>query len=138
MFASSAASLAILAKQCRAGPWDFYTQFSRSDGDLQGRHLLESMRSPIMNCARKAAEGTVTRYRGAPCVDINWYSPDFNNGVLTQEEQNFLYGQTRSRTIYEQTTMEAYMTGKLLPLPAGDIGAVFGLLYRRRFNRGPP
>jgi iron complex outermembrane receptor protein len=109
--------------------WDFSTQFSRSDGvykeDIFWVDAITDYELRDSLCA-----GTTTRYRGAPCVDINWYSPDLNNGILTQEEQDFLYGTTRSRTVYEQTTMEAYMTGPLVPLPAGDLSAVFGVLYQ--------
>lgn len=109
--------------------WDFATQFSRSDGvykeDIFWVDAITDYEFQSDYCA-----GTVTRYRGAPCVDINWYAPAFNNGVLTQQEQDFLYGQTRSRTVYEQTTLEGYMTGPLFTLPAGDMHAVFGFMYQ--------
>jgi len=109
--------------------WDVSAQFSRSDGvykeDIFWVDAITDYELRTDLCA-----GTTTRYRGVPCVDINWYSPAFNNGELTQEEQDFLYGQTRSRTIYEQTTIEGYMTGALAPLPAGDLSAVFGFLYQ--------
>ncbi|MDP3740456.1 MAG: TonB-dependent receptor [Hyphomonadaceae bacterium] len=109
--------------------WDFAAQFSRSDGvykeDIFWVDAITDYELRSDLCA-----GTLTRYRGAPCVDINWYSPAFNNGELTQQEQDFLYGQTRSRTVYEQTTLEGYMTGPLFKLPAGDVGAVFGFMYQ--------
>lgn len=109
--------------------WDAYGQFSRSDGvykeDIFWVDAITDYELRTDLCA-----GTVTRYRGAPCVDINWYSTDLNNGVLTQQEQDFLYGQTRSRTVYEQTTLEAYMTGPLFDLPAGTVSGVFGFMYQ--------
>lgn len=109
--------------------WDLYTQHSRSDG-VYKEDIFWVDAITDYELRNKTCAGTVTRYRKVPCVDINWYSPAFNYGQLTQQEKNFLYGQTRSRTVYEQTTVEGYMTGALAPLPAGDLSAVFGFLYQ--------
>jgi iron complex outermembrane receptor protein len=65
-----------------------------------------------------------------PCVDINWYSPQFNAGNFTAQEHAFLFGSVKGNTVYEQTSVEAYVTGELFNLPAGPLGVVVGALYQ--------
>ncbi len=110
--------------------WDASVQFSRSDGDYKDSVIFadavtdQEFRTSL--CA-----GTLTRYRGAPCVDINWYDPDFLAGNFTAEERAFLFGTVKGNTVYEQTSFEAYVTGDLFQLPAGPVSAVFGGLYQK-------
>lgn len=109
--------------------WNASVQFSRSNGTYKDDIIWEDavtdqeFRSAL--CA-----GTLTRYRGAPCVDINWYSPDFLAGQFTAEERAFLFGTVKGRTTYEQTAVEAYASGELFDLPAGSVSAVIGALYQ--------
>jgi iron complex outermembrane receptor protein len=109
--------------------WDAAVQFSRSDGDYKDAVIFadavtdQEFRTSL--CA-----GTLTRYRGAPCVDINWYDPDFLAGKFTPQERAFLFGTVKGNTVYEQTSFEAYVTGDLFQLPAGPVSAVFGGLYQ--------
>jgi iron complex outermembrane receptor protein len=109
--------------------WEASLQFSRSDGDYKDDVIYTdavddySFRSSL--CA-----GTTTRYRGVPCVDVNWYSPEFQNGNPTAAERAFLFGSETGNTIYEQTTFEAYAAGEMFKLPAGNIGAVIGIQYQ--------
>jgi len=109
--------------------FDLSAQFSRSDGSRKEQvsfvDAITDYESRTSLCA-----GTTTRYRGVPCVDVNWYAPNLNYGILTPEEQAFLHGYANSRTVYEQTTVEGYITGAIAPLPAGDLSAVFGFLYQ--------
>ena len=109
--------------------WDASVQFSRSDGDYKNPVIFadavtdQEFRTSL--CA-----GTLTRYRGAPCVDINWYDPNFLAGNFTQQQRDFLFGTVKGNTVYEQTSFEAYVTGDLFQLPAGPVSAVFGGLYQ--------
>jgi len=109
--------------------WDASVQFSRSDGDYKDAVIFadavtdQEFRSSL--CA-----GTLTRYRGAPCVDINWYDPNFLAGNFTAQERAFLFGTVKGNTLYEQTSFEAYVSGDLFQLPAGPLSAVFGGLYQ--------
>jgi iron complex outermembrane receptor protein len=109
--------------------FDLSAQFSRSDGarkeQVQYVDAITDYELRTELCA-----GTKTRYRGVPCVDINWYAPNFNYGIQTPQEHAFLNGVANSRTVYEQTTIEGYITGALAPLPAGDLSAVFGFQYQ--------
>ena len=109
--------------------FDLSAQFSRSDGDRKEQVAFVDAITDY-ELRTDLCAGTVTRYRGVPCVDVDWYAPDFNYGILTPQEQAFIHGYAFSRTIYEQTTIEGYITGALAPLPAGDLSAVFGFLYQ--------
>jgi iron complex outermembrane receptor protein len=117
--------------------FDLSAQFSRSSGSYKEQIAwVDAITDQEMRTSLCA--GTTTRYRGVPCVDINWYAPDLNYGILTPQEQAFLHGTTYSTTTYEQTTIEGYITGALAPLPAGDLNAVFGFLYQDDAMRDRP
>ena len=112
--------------------YDVSAQFSRSEGTYKEDIFWYDALQPYYNktdyCAGVAP---LTPYRGVPCVDVEWYSPRFNNGELTAAEKAFLYGSTKSSTTYQQTTVEGYVTGPIFQLPAGDLNAVFGLQAQR-------
>lgn len=110
--------------------WNASVQFSRSNGiykdDIIWNDAITDQEGRTELCA-----GTTTRYRSAPCVDINWYNPDMLSGQFTDEERAFLFGTAKGRTIYEQASLEAYASGNLFDLPAGPVAAVIGALYQK-------
>ena len=68
------------------------------------------------------------------CVNVRWTHPDvISKGFygMTAAEQNFLMARDVGNTIYNQTTIGASVTGTLFDLPAGSVGAVFGLEQRK-------
>ncbi|MDP3738259.1 MAG: TonB-dependent receptor [Hyphomonadaceae bacterium] len=109
--------------------WDVSAQFSRSDGDYKSDIVWDDAIS-AEEFRNDLCAGEVTVYRGAPCVDIPWYDPNFLNGVFTPQQEAFLFGTVTGNTVYEQTSLEGYVTGDLFQLPAGPIGVVFGALYQ--------
>jgi iron complex outermembrane receptor protein len=112
--------------------YDVSAQFSRSEGIYkEDIFWLDALRPYYNKTDYCAAVEPVTPYRGVPCVDVDWYSPRFNNGELTAQEKAFLYGNTKSSTTYQQATIEGYMTGPLFALPAGDLNAVVGFQAQR-------
>jgi len=109
--------------------WDVSAQFSRSDGTyVEAVHWVDAITDYEMQTSLCA--GTTTRYRKVPCVDVNWYSPDFNYGKRTAAEKAFLEGYTTSTTTYEQMTVEGYVSGQPFSLPAGKVGTVLGFQYQ--------
>jgi len=117
--------------------WDASVQFSRSDGDYKDDIIFDDAITPY-SFRNSLCAGTTTPDRGAPCVDINWFSPDFLAGRLTSQERNFLFGVVKGNTIYEQASFEAYAAGPLFKLPAGSINAVIGVDYQHdRINDVP-
>lgn len=109
--------------------YDVAVQYSHSDGDYKEDIIWDDAISPY-NFRNSLCAGTNTPYRGVPCVDINWYTPEFMAGQFTDEEYNFLFGTVVGNTKYEQLSVEAYMTGDLFELPAGTVGGVLGILYQ--------
>lgn len=48
----------------------------------------------------------------------------------TQAERDYLFGTRSFETTYEQTVVNAFITGDLFELPAGPVGVVLGAEYR--------
>ena len=68
------------------------------------------------------------------CVPVNLFAESvlgFATGdFATAAERNYVFGNRSSKTIYEQTVISGFLTGDLFTLPAGPVGAVFGLEWR--------
>jgi iron complex outermembrane recepter protein len=109
--------------------YDFSVQHSRSDGDYKAEFIWDDAITPYEFRSERCA-GTLTSYRGIPCVDINWYTPAFQRGEFTPQERAFLFGTATGNTVYEQTSVEGYVSGELFELPAGPLGVVVGALYQ--------
>lgn len=74
--------------------------------------------------------GTVSSVRGAPCVDIDWFSEDLMNGVLSPELREFLFGVEQGSTEYTQMSVDFSATGDVFELPAGTVAMAAGFHYR--------
>ncbi len=116
--------------------WDVAAQFSRSHGTYTEQFLWADANEDYQLRTERCANVDNgngpgrTSYRNIPCVDINWYSPSIMFGDLTAAEEAFLFGTTTSWTTYEQSTVEGYITGPLVDLPAGPLDVVVGFLYQ--------
>ena len=69
------------------------------------------------------------------CVPVNLFSPTLLGTPIgdfaTQAERDYLFGVRSFDTTYEQIVASAFVTGDLFELPAGPVGAVFGVEYRK-------
>ena len=69
------------------------------------------------------------------CVPVNLFAPSVLGSPIgdfaTQAERDYLFGVREFNTIYEQRLFSAYATGDILSLPAGELGAVVGVEYRK-------
>ena len=69
------------------------------------------------------------------CVPVNLFAPSVLNSAqgsfATDAERDYLFGDRSFKTTYEQIVFNAYATGDLFDLPAGPVGAVVGVEYRR-------
>jgi len=110
--------------------WDAHAQVSRSEGEYDQDIVFDDAISPYQFRTSLCA-GTMTPIRGVPCVDINWYTPEFLAGNFTQEERDFLLGTAVGETIYTQSSAEGFASGELFDLPAGPISAAIGVQTRR-------
>ncbi len=69
------------------------------------------------------------------CVPVNLFAPSIftlsGGDFATQAERDYVFGQKLFDTTYEQIIASAFVTGNLIDLPAGPVGAVFGLEWRK-------
>src|SRR3546814_3755729 len=85
----------------------------------------------ISDWSSDVCSSDLTAIRGAECIDIDFTDPRVLRGDFTPEERAFLLGRETGRTLFKQTSGEALLSGKLFTLPAGPVGAVFGVNIRR-------
>ena len=68
------------------------------------------------------------------CVPVNLFAPSVLTGAFgdfaSQAERDYLFGVRTFDTTYEQIIGNAFITGDLFQLPAGPVGAVFGVELR--------
>ncbi|QPC99328.1 TonB-dependent receptor domain-containing protein [Qipengyuania soli] len=69
------------------------------------------------------------------CVPVNLFAPSvLGVGIgdfASQAERDYVFGNRSFKTTYEQLVWGAFATGDLFELPAGPVGAVVGVEYRR-------
>jgi len=69
------------------------------------------------------------------CVPVNIFSPSVYvapfGDFATQAERDYLFGRKVFDTTYEQTVASAFITGNVIDMPAGPVGAVFGFEWRK-------
>ena len=69
------------------------------------------------------------------CVPVNLFAASLLNSPIgsfsSQAETDYLFGTRSFDTVYEQTLVSAFVTGDLFNLPAGTVGGVVGLEYRK-------
>jgi iron complex outermembrane receptor protein len=120
--------------------WDFSVSHNVSDGDYREELLYADsiydsewnyVNSTVTSVGNQAScVGNVSTVRGAPCVDIPWYSPALLAGDLSPEVQEYLYGVETGNTEYTQTSVDGFVTGEVWELPAGPLGLAAGFHYR--------
>ncbi|MBX7493781.1 TonB-dependent receptor [Qipengyuania sp. 1NDW9] len=69
------------------------------------------------------------------CVAVNLFADSVlgsaQGDFATQAERDYVFGDRSFDTTYEQIVVNAFVTGDLFTLPAGPVGGVFGVEYRR-------
>lgn len=122
--------------------WDVYAQYSDSHGEYANQLVRADAIFPY-RFSTSSCEGTTTpgasgtvngeelTIEGRPCTDIRWFDPYFLAGELTDAERLMLLDTDVGYTDFDQFTMEGFLSGEILALPAGDLGAAFGVFYQR-------
>ena len=116
--------------------WDAYVSHSDSSGEYNRQIVPEDRVS--------AGTGTIQQTNGlnpdgvcgpsapAGCVPLDLFRPEvLFDGQFSQAEQDYYFLTEQGNTDYSQTIVEGSMTGDLFSLPAGEVGAAFGFMYRR-------
>jgi len=114
--------------------WDVSAQYSRSDGEYVDEQIFDDAITPydifqddpvIGSCV-----GLFTPVRGVPCVDVPWLDPQFLAGNVPQDVRAFLFGREKGTTEYDQWSLEAFMSGPVMELPAGTLSLAIGAHYQ--------
>ena len=121
-----------------------YVSYSRSEGDSIRRGIREdrlnlalgvysSTNTPCENNTGQALAADVAN----GCVPVNMYAPSLypvGDNVIgdfaTRAERDYLFGVRDFNTVYEQTVVNAFASGDLLKLPAGEVAAAIGVEWR--------
>ena len=111
--------------------WDTTLSYSSSDGDYTEDQIYQdSIYDNEWTVGADSCVGTVSSVRGAPCVDIPWYDPNFMNGDMSQDVRDFLLGVETGNTEYTQWSIDGSATGDIFELPAGTLSTAVGFHYR--------
>lgn len=123
--------------------WDLHVSHSLSDGDytrdtVDVRNVVDALdaRSNLIHViengqvvCRRIVDGAIVA--DPTCVPVNYFTPDFFAGNLTDAERNFLLTTDTGNTEFTQTLVNGVVAGELFSLPAGRIGAALGFEYRK-------
>jgi iron complex outermembrane receptor protein len=110
--------------------YDIYGQYSRS----HGRYFQDYARADAVQASdlrTQSCVGTTLPVSGIPCMDIDWLDPRVLAGNFTPEEEAFLFGRDVGLTVFTQKSAEASLSGNIIDLPAGPLGAAFGGTIRQ-------
>lgn len=114
----------------RGWNYDIYGQYSRSDGHYsQDFTRADSIFTQDLRTA--SCVGLTTPVDHLPCIDIDFTDPRVLAGDFTPAEKAFLFGTDVGHTVYTQASADASVTGNIIELPAGPLGAAFGATIRR-------
>ena len=122
--------------------YDFYGQFSRSDGSYKQRFAYndrvnatagsETPGGCDVNAIAPGGSGMTMAEAepGVACVPVDYFTAA-QTGHFTQAEANFLHGDQTGRTTYNHYYVEGTVSGDVFNLPAGPLGASLGFHLRR-------
>ncbi len=109
--------------------WEVAVQHSYSDGEYEDEQILsDALMGQYFRFGSCA--GQVTEFSGRECVDIQWLDPEFLAGDIPREVQDFLYGTEIGTTEYTQWSVEGFISGEVMELPAGPAALALGFHYQ--------
>jgi iron complex outermembrane recepter protein len=87
------------------------------------------------NAAGLANPGLALSDLTTGCVPVNLFAPSVLGAAIgdfaSAAERDYLFGTRSFDTTYEQLILSGFVTGDLFSLPAGNVGAVIGVEYRK-------
>lgn len=106
-----------------------YNQNQVRRNEINGVHLTQALNAEIgpdgqARCVNAAA-------RAAGCVPINL----FGEGAITAAAADWIRADLTQDLRIRQYTAQAFVTGELFQLPAGPVGAAFGIDWRKDSQR---
>ncbi|MDZ7645560.1 MAG: TonB-dependent receptor [Woeseiaceae bacterium] len=109
--------------------WDLSFQYSDSDGEYTDDQILtDALELPFWRTG--SCEGQTSPVSGRPCVDIDWFDPDFLRGNIPQDVKDYLFATETGSTTYTQWSVEGFMSGDVFDMPAGPAAVAVGFHYQ--------
>jgi iron complex outermembrane recepter protein len=102
-----------------------YEQLQFRRNEINAGNLIDGLNAEIGPDGRPRCVDAAARARG--CVPVNL----FGEGSITPEAADWIRADLRQDLTIRQYTGQAFVSGTLLDLPAGPLGAAFGIDYRR-------
>jgi len=110
--------------------YDAYVQYSHNKGIYKTEQFLQDIYD-VSSFQTASCVGTTLPRSGKACMDVPWTDPNFLLGQVSPQLADYLFDWETGKTIYTQLSGEASLTGNLFELPAGPVGAAFGVSARR-------
>lgn len=115
----------------RGWDWDLVAQYSRSDADYGGTFIYND-RILAASAGSGCNTAILTTATSCPAGGVDFFSPAVvGNGQLSPVDRDFLLGFEFGNTVYTHAYVEGVISGELLDLPAGPLGAAFGFQLRK-------
>ena len=117
--------------------YDAYVQYSHNKGIYKTEQFLQDIYD-VSSFQTASCVGTTLPRSGKQCMDVPWTDPNFLLGNVSPTLADYLFDWETGKTIYNQLSGEASLTGNLFNLPAGPVGAAFGVTARRDLINDSP
>lgn len=110
--------------------WEVAAQYSHSDGEYTDDQILtDALEMPFWRTG--SCVGQTSPVSNRPCVDIDWFDPEFAAGDIPQEVKDYLFDVETGKTKYTQWSVEGFMSGDVMELPAGTAALAVGFHYQK-------
>ncbi|EGN74949.1 outer membrane receptor for ferrienterochelin and colicin [Idiomarina sp. A28L] len=114
--------------------WDVSWQRSLNRGEYKQDIIYRDsmvMAHEALLGLRDCGPGEVTEFSQKQCVQLNWFTDGHLTGTNYGDAQaDFIFGNDKGKTVYKQDTVDAYITGDVLDLPAGPLATAVGVAYQ--------
>ncbi|MBW8859203.1 MAG: TonB-dependent receptor [Caulobacter sp.] len=111
--------------------WDVYGQYGKSDASYTSNFIYADRVYATTGGSGLGCDQAAITISGGTCMNIDYFQPNVLAGQFTPQQQAFLIGSETGKTKYTQYSFEGSISGDLFTLPAGPVGAAFGVTYRK-------
>jgi iron complex outermembrane receptor protein len=129
----------------RGWDWDLVYQLSRSDAEYGGNFIYNDriMAATQLFTAAHFASGCnaalLTTATDCPAGGVDFFSPAVvGQGQMSAVDEAFILGYETGRTVYQHQYIEGTISGEVLDLPAGPLGAALGFQIRHESINDQP
>jgi len=113
--------------------WNYDASFSyaRSDADYYTDNRLTDRVARSLDVVSNGSGGFVCRDASDGCVAAPVLNAATIGGNLPRAYRNYIMQRTKGNTLYDESTVNASVSGPLFDLPYGTVTSAFGVEYRR-------